>query len=112
MHWTPQRVIGLAVGAAGLASAGVGSIFGAIAIEKKNASNEGHCDEQSRCDPVGIELREEGLQAGTASTILFIAGGVALAGGVTLFLTAPAEPEAPRAGLLLGPGRVGISGAW
>jgi hypothetical protein len=39
-------------------------------------------------------------------------GGVALAAGVTLWLTAP--PSAPRAGaaLVVGPGVVGARGAW
>jgi hypothetical protein len=44
------------------------------------------------------------------STVAFIAGGVLLAGGLTLFFVAPRSKEA--VGVSIGPGSVSIGGAF
>jgi hypothetical protein len=51
---------------------------------------------------------------GNVSTITFIVGGVGLAAGITLFLTAPraTESHAPTAELRVGPGHVALLGTW
>lgn len=88
-----QRVVGVAAGAAGVIGLGLGAFFGLRAMSKQDESNkDGHCDAADTCDTVGLGLRDEAITAATVSTIGFIAGGVALAGGVTLFFTAPEDP--------------------
>jgi hypothetical protein len=98
-------VLGLVVAGVGLAAAGVGAGFGVHAMSKRDASNDGPCDAQDLCDPEGLRLREETLDAARVSTIAFIGAGALLAGGAVLFFTAPSpsEPAAARVGLSIGP---------
>jgi len=90
----PTSFVVMGVGALGL---GVGAILGGVALGKKGESNEGHCFPNNRCDEAGLDLRSQALSLGNASTALFIAGGVALAGGVVLFVTAPSASKKERA---------------
>ncbi len=107
-----QRVGGLVamgVGAAGLA---VGGFFGVQAMGKKSDAG---CDGNTCPDQASKRLYEDAQSAGTISTIGFVIGGVALAGGAVLYLTAPRAGEgAPsaisslRAQAAIGPGLVGL----
>jgi hypothetical protein len=106
-----QRIAGFAVGGAGLVSVAVGAAFGATAMSRNSASKvDGHCDAQSFCDATGKELRLGSYQAATISTVGFVIGGVALAGGAVLILTAPSQRSA--ASVAIGPGRVSVAGRW
>lgn len=107
-----QRIAGLLVGGLGLVGVGVGTAFGVIAFDKYDESNDGHCDGGNQCDQAGVDLRDEGLTAGTVSTVMFVVGGIALAGGVTLFVTAPTATDSVSAKVSVGPGGVQIRGAW
>lgn len=108
-----QRVAGLIVGGAGLAALGVGTFFGFRAIAKKSDSEAGgHCHDGNVCDDVGFALRDEGYAAGNISTALFIVGGVAVAGGVTLFLTAPPRERGLSAQVGVSPGGLLLRGRW
>ncbi len=90
-----QRVIALATGGAGLVVLGLGAVFGAEAIARRDASNQGHCDARSRCDAVGVALREDAQKAGTASTIAFSTGTAALLAAGLLLWTAPPSAAGP-----------------
>jgi hypothetical protein len=79
-----QRTIGLLVGGVGLAGLAVGSVFGLMASSKWNTA-QGEAYPQSSSD----EQSASGLA--TASTIAFVAGGVAVAAGAVLWLTAPSD---------------------
>ncbi|MGK3986964.1 hypothetical protein WME99_28250 [Sorangium sp. So ce136] len=87
--WPAQRVIALASGGAGLVGLGLGALFGAEALARRDASNRGHCDARSRCDAAGVALRQDAQAAGTASTVAFSAGTAALLAAGLLFWTAP-----------------------
>ncbi|WP_437961309.1 hypothetical protein WME76_17840 [Sorangium sp. So ce119] len=107
-----QRAAGLVVGGAGLIGAGVGVFFGVRAALKLNESNEaGHCHDGNLCDDVGYVAREQAVAAGDVSTVLLLAGGAALAGGVALFLTAP-KPERTGAHVALGPHGIALRGSF
>ncbi len=95
--WSTQKTAALAVGGAGVIAGALGAIFGVRAIGKKSDS-EVNCQpsDPSRCNATGVALREEEKAAGTLSTVSFIAGGVALAGGFALFVTAPGRPTKVR----------------
>ena len=87
-----QRIAGLTIAGAGVASLIVGTAFGAVASSKWSASNaEGRCnpDTTTCLDPSGPGLRSDAFTAATISTVTFIAGGVLVAGGLVLFFTAP-----------------------
>ena len=88
---SPQRTIAFVLGGVGVVGLVVGSAFGVSAISKNGASNaNGHCD-ASGCDPTGFSLRHEALGRATASTVAFLLGLGAAAGGVVLFATAPKD---------------------
>jgi serine/threonine-protein kinase len=84
-----RRWIGVGVGALGIVGVGIGSAFGLTAKSKLDQSNSSHCDSADHCDSTGLGLRKDSENAATLSTILFAAGGVALAAGVVLYFTAP-----------------------
>jgi hypothetical protein len=68
-RWTPQRIGGAAAAGLGIVAVGLGATFGAIAIGKKSASEQGgHCDKAAVCDTAGLALRSEGRGMGDAST--------------------------------------------
>jgi hypothetical protein len=73
-----------------VASVVVGSIFGLVSISKNNdADKECAPPDRRRCSAAGLEAGNAATTAGNVSTIAFIAGGVLLAGGLTLYFTAP-----------------------
>jgi hypothetical protein len=90
---SPLKTVGLIVGGVGVAGLAVGGIFGGVALSKNSQANSGHCGGSlggaNQCDSTGVDLRSSAVSAGNISTIGFIAGGVLLAGGATLFLIAP-----------------------
>ncbi|MGK4003260.1 hypothetical protein WMF31_11595 [Sorangium sp. So ce1036] len=94
-----QRLVALASGGVGLVGLGVGAVFGAQALARRDASNRGHCDAQNRCDAAGVALRADAQAAGTASTIAFSSGAAALLAAGLLYWTAPRRPAgAPARG--------------
>jgi hypothetical protein len=87
-----RRWIGVGVGGLGIVGVGVGSIFGILAKSKLDESNGGTnppCGANNRCTPTGLSLRKDADGAAGVANIAFAAGGVALAAGVVLYLTAP-----------------------
>jgi hypothetical protein len=86
----PLRIAGIAAGATGLASVAVGSIFGVVAIDAR-ARAESQCL-GAICSEKALSLNDRAATSADISTVLFIAGGVLLVGGITTFLLAPAKP--------------------
>jgi hypothetical protein len=85
-----RRVIGLVVMGVGVVGVGVGAAFGLSAKSKLDQSNQaGNCDATDHCSDHGLSLRRDASSAATASDVGFIVGGVALAAGVVVYLTAP-----------------------
>lgn len=91
--WTPLKISGLVVAGVGVVGLGVGGAFGFLAkgsLDDSNSNN--HCDATNHCDPQGLALRSDAQSSALLSTISFIAGGVLVAGGLTMFFLAP-KPE-------------------
>jgi len=112
-----QRILGIA--GMGLGGAGVilGAVFGLRTSSKWSEAKDQHCTGTQtgiECDRTGVELATDAKNAGTISTISFIAGGVFLAGGAVLFLTAPSGPKKRDAtvGLGFGLGSVSLGGTF
>ena len=108
-----RRIAGIVLGSAGLAGLAVGGALGVTAIVKKNQSDTGGCNPTSHCNANGTDLRWASLRAGDWSTAMFVGGGVALATGVALFVTAR-SPAAPvtSASVVFGPRGVVVRGAF
>jgi hypothetical protein len=88
-----RRVIGYTLGAVGIVGVGVGGVTGLMAIganndAKKLCPNAGPC-----ADKTGVDDNDKAKTLGTVSTIGFVAGGVLIASGVVLVLTAPSSQE-------------------
>lgn len=113
-----QRTAAWIVGGVGLVGLGLGAWFGVSALSKRSDA-EGHCDPGfGACDAQGVELLDGARNAATLSTVGFIVGGIATAGAVVLFVTAPKaqEPMTGRklyltAGPSMGPG-LGVGGSF
>ncbi len=92
---SPLKTVGLIVGGVGIVGLGVGTAFGVIALSKNSAANSGHCGGSlggaNQCDATGVSDRSDAVSAGNVSTIGFVAGGLLLAGGATMWLLAPSS---------------------
>ena len=91
-----QRYIGIGVMGAGVIGVVIGTVFG-LKTSSKWSEAKTHCTGID-CDRSGVTLAAEAKNAGTASTIAFIAGGVFLGGGAALFFTAPSAPKKESGG--------------
>jgi hypothetical protein len=105
-----QRVAGIVVGAVGIAGLGVGGLFGVIASSSWSTAKR-ECPTGTGCSPQAISDRSSAVTGATISTVGFIAGGVLLAGGLTLFFTAP-KGDAPRVGLEARPNGFAVNGEF
>jgi len=93
-----QRIAALVVGGVGVAGIAVGSIFGVQAMSKKKTADE-TCDGTACTTDDGVTAGKDARKAGTFATIGMIVGGVGLAAGVTLWLTAPKRGSSTQVGL-------------
>jgi tetratricopeptide (TPR) repeat protein len=83
-----QRYAGIAIGTAGLASLVVGAAFGGLAIKANNDALL-HCRTSTLCSQLGLDETKDALLKANVSTGTLVAGGVLVAVGTTVFLTAP-----------------------
>jgi len=98
-----QRILGLLAGGVGLVGVGVGTGFGILA-KTKHDDALAFCNAQNQCLQNGLTLRSDAIRAGTISTVSFVAGGVALAVGILLLVTAPSDPKGASRAWGLTPG--------
>ena len=109
-----QRLIGVSVAGVGLVGIVVGSIFG---IPSKSSFDKGwnECQMMTKCGghADGQSDVQSGFDQATISNVGFIAGGVLVAGGAALFLTAPKAGDVAIAPSL-GDRTAGLTmrGAW
>ncbi len=83
-----QKTIGLGVGGLGLVFLTVGTIFGISAIGS-NSDAKDKCRTATLCTPEGLDLTDTAKSQATVSTVFFVLGTMALAGGAVLYFTAP-----------------------
>jgi hypothetical protein len=112
--WNGQKTVALVTGGAGLAGLVVGTIFGIEALghasDLRNACNGDihHCTAPQDSASV-TQPRDAAHSAATGSTIAFIAGGVAVAAGIVLYVTAPSSTHHVEVGASAAPGAAGMS---
>lgn len=102
-----RRLLGLVVGSIGLAGVVVGGIFGGLAFSSWSSANR-DCPSHMGCTSQAIRERGNAVTFSTVSDVGLIAGGVVLAGGITLYLTAPKDAS-PRAALHVVPGGISMA---
>jgi len=84
------RTVGLIAGGVGVVALGVGTYFG-LQAKSKNSDSSDDCD-GNVCGDSGYAARQDARSAGNTATIAFVAGGVLVATGVTLYvLGAPSK---------------------
>jgi hypothetical protein len=110
---TTFQWLGLGIASAGLIALGIGTGFAIHAVELDNKSREnGHCTDQSGCDPYGQPLNRDAVSAGTTATIFFVAGGLAAAAGAGCYLFGRQTSRSERAQVAVNPAvSVGFAGA-
>lgn len=84
-----QRVVGLTMMGVGGVGVVIGSIFGGMALAKKGDAGNLCTADYTRCSPAGKALVDDAKSTGNISTVVFIAGGAFLAGGLIVWLVAP-----------------------
>jgi tetratricopeptide (TPR) repeat protein len=100
--WSKQRTWGLVVGGVGLAGLALGAVAGGVAMAKKSTLEDEQHDPTVGAQRFNAQRATAGTLA-TTSTVGFIAGGMGLAVGATLYLTAPTSSgPAVRVGILRG----------
>lgn len=92
-----QRIAGIVIGSAGIASAGVGAVFGGLAIASNNSAKK----ECSKADPTlcsarGVDLGKSASTKATVSTATLITGAGLFTVGTILFFTAPTGKKKPK----------------
>jgi hypothetical protein len=94
-----QRTLGIVAASAGGLALAAGTFFG-VRTSSKWSEAQSRCNSGTsglECDATGVDLAAEAKQSGNVATIVFAVGGVLLAGGAVLYLTAPSAPPPPRA---------------
>lgn len=104
---TTQRIVGVAIGGLGVAAAALGAYAGLHANSTYNDAI-GACGGSTACtSPNGLSLRNSASTWATVSTVSFVIGGAALAGGAVLFFTAPHDHDAQAPAVGVGPASLG-----
>ena len=111
-----RRTAGFVIGGAGILGLGVGVVLSLVSKSVYDPSAS-HCNAASECDAEGFKMRTDAIRLADGSTVALIAGGVLLAGGVTLWLTAPRGASPTKAGtgrtsLVVGLGSVSLAGSY
>jgi hypothetical protein len=85
-----QRVVAMAALGVAVVGVVVGSIYGLQAKSNNDHATEpANCPTSTTCDKTGFDLTNKARNEATVSTVSFVVGAAALAGGAVLWLTAP-----------------------
>jgi len=87
-----HMAVGISAGVVGVIGVGIGAGFGLAAQSRQDESLQ-NClaSDINRCNEQGLAAREDAQSAAAVSTGMFVAGGVLLATGVALMITAPSD---------------------
>lgn len=109
---TTLRKVAIGAAAGGAASLAGGVVLG-LSAKGKQADSDAICPTTTCNDPEGLRLNREARSTGTKATVLFVAGGVLVAAGVTLWIVgAPKDSDENRGvGItpLVGDGAIGFT---
>ena len=123
LTWRPERaerelrapLVAFGFGAAGLLTGAIATGVSAAKLSEL----KGHCGADLVCPPDARENADAGRAAGHVATAGFVLAGLGAAVGLTLLAlptrttpTRDGRGSSPRVGLLVGPGLVGLKGAF
>jgi serine/threonine-protein kinase len=110
---SPRRTLGLALAGAGLAGLVVGTVWSLRSKSTYDEALSSECaGDANHCSPRGIADGQTAHRQAGIATIGFIAGGVLLAAGATLYITGPRRTGLAVAPAPDGGGSVLLAGAW
>jgi hypothetical protein len=106
-----QRTAGIIVGAVGVVGIGIGAVF-ALGASSKWSDAKAKCTAYPYgCNQDSMDARSSAQSKASVATIAFIVGGVAVAGGAVLWLTAgPSQEKSVAIGV--GPGAAFVRGSF
>jgi len=104
-----QLPVGWTLVGAGGAGLVVGGVLAGVAAGKRSGLEDA-CGEELACPPEAHEAADSYNALRVPTTVAFVAGGALVAGGVVLLVLSPSSPQTAQ--LSLGPGAVGVRGAW
>jgi tetratricopeptide (TPR) repeat protein len=105
-----QRTVALVAGGVGVIGFGLGAAFGLVSKSKHDQAAR-ECDGAACPDESALAAANAAQSYGNLSTAMMIVGGVGLAKGVMLWLTAP-NAKAPPAQVGLGLGTLHVKGTF
>ncbi len=88
------RTLGFVTGGAGLASVGLGALFGVLAIDRDNAARGAGCDTTTCPTPGALAISQDAKTFAVASDVAFAVGAVLVATGIVFVVVAPRSPAA------------------
>lgn len=92
-----RKVLGLASTGTGVIALGVAGVLTLTAKSKYNAALDDHCmGETNLCDAEGLSATKNARKRANHATIVSIVGGVAIAAGVVLYVTAPKKTNTEK----------------
>jgi hypothetical protein len=106
-----QRVLALVAGGVGVVGLGIGAVLGLAASSKKS-------DAQRACPDVcatedGVSKWNSAISTAQAADVMFVVGGVGLAGGAVLWFTAKRPAVGPPSAQVgFGLGSLHVKGAF
>lgn len=84
-----RRTLGVVLGGVGVAGLATGAVMGLVSLNKNNESKR-ECPTDGPCaSEEAVRANESAKTFGLVSTVSFVAGAAALAGGAILYFTAP-----------------------
>jgi hypothetical protein len=94
-----QKILAITAGGVGIVGLGIGAAFGIIALSDRSTA-ETDCGGTGACKQMaGVTEWGSVQSAGNVSTVAFVAGGVVIASGALLWITAPHHPAATQVGV-------------
>jgi hypothetical protein len=105
-----RRKLAISAGSVGLAGIVTGAVFGGLSLSALSTLN-GECPSHTHCSQQAFNDRNNAMTYATVSDVGIIAGAVLVAGGVTLWFTAPKE-QVPTTGLQIVPGGLRLTGRF
>jgi hypothetical protein len=108
---SPWKLVGLATAGVGVAGLAVGSVFGIVAMSKKNSAS--NCNAKAVCTTTdSFQAMKDAGSAASLSTVFFVAGGVLAAGGIAIWALAPSRYVQASATVGMGSAGIELKGAW
>jgi hypothetical protein len=106
-----QHTAAIIVGALGVVSVGVGTVFG-LSASSKWSDAKSHCTAYPYgCDQQSLDARSSASSKASLATAAFIVGGAAIAGAVVLWVTADSSQEKGVA-VAIAPGAAFVRGSF